>query len=84
MSTIGTIWSIGRYDDALDAGSDAPDDMSVTLANTLGGILYEVGRVEEAKEAFARSIDGSASDQHSARLNRAIAEWDYGAVRQVC
>ena len=69
---------VGRYDDALDAGRDAPGDMSVTLANTLGEILYEVGRVEEAREAFTRSLDGSASDQHSARLNRAIAEWDYG------
>ena len=69
---------VGRYDDALDAGREAPGDMSVTLANTLGEILYEVGRIDEAKEAFARSIDGSASDRHSARLNRAIAEWDYG------
>ena len=69
---------VGRYDDALNAGREAPDELSVALANTLGEILYKVGRVDEARAAFARSIDGSASDRNSARLNQAIAEWDYG------
>lgn len=47
---------VGRYDDALEAGAEAPGEISVAVANTLGEILYQVGRVEEAREAFARSI----------------------------
>ena len=49
---------VGRYDDAMRAGRDAPDELSVALANTLGEILYKVGRVDEARAAFARSIEG--------------------------
>ncbi len=78
VAYMAALAEVGRYDDALDMGTEAPGGMSVAVANTLGEILYQVGRVEEAREAFARSIDGSAGDRHSARLNQAIAEWDYG------
>ena len=78
VAYMAALAEVGRYDDALDMGTEAPGGMSVAVANTLGEILYQVGRVEEAREAFARSIDGSAGDRHSAQLNQAIAEWDYG------
>ena len=61
VAYMAALAEVGRYDDALDMGTEAPGGMSVAVANTLGEILYQVGRVEEAREAFARSIDGSAA-----------------------
>ncbi len=69
---------IGRYEEALEEGAKAPDALSVGLANSIGEILYEVGRVDEAREQFERAWQGGAWDRHIARLNRAILEWTYG------
>lgn len=69
---------VGRYDDALEAGTAAPEELAVELANTVGEVLYETGRIDEAKASFDRAWDGGASDRHTARLNRAVAEWFYG------
>ncbi len=70
--------TVGRYDDALEAGATAPEALAIDLANTIGEVFYETGRIDEARASFDRAWDGGASDRHTARLNRAIAEWFYG------
>ncbi len=51
--------------------------LSLELANSIGEVLYEVGRVDEALEHFEHAWRGGARDRHTARLNRAILEWTY-------
>ena len=78
VSYLGALAEMGRYDEALEAGDQAPDALSVELANSIGEVLYEIGRVEAAREQFERSWQGAARDRHTARLNLAILEWTYG------
>ena len=69
---------IGRYEDALEAVRQAPPEMAAELANTAGEILYELGRIDQARGQFNRAVQGGAVDRNSARLNLAIIEWTYG------
>ncbi len=75
---LGALAEIGRYEEAIEEGAKAPDALSVELANSIGEVLYEVGRIDEAREQFDRAWQGRAGDRHTARLNRAILEWTYG------
>ena len=75
---LGALAEIGRYEEAIEEGAKAPDALSVELANSIGEVLYEVGRLEEAREHFVRAWEGRAWDRHTARLNQAILEWTYG------
>jgi tetratricopeptide (TPR) repeat protein len=69
---------VGQYEDALDASRQAPPYFSTELANTVGEVLYELGRIEEAREQFNRAVQGGAIDRNSALLNLAVIEWTYG------
>ena len=74
---LGALAEVGRYDEALEAGAQAPEALSVELANSIGEVLFAVGRVDEAREHFERAWEGGARDRHTARLNQAILEWTY-------
>ena len=69
---------VGRYEEAIEAGAQAPEALSGELSNSVGEVLYQVGRLDEARRHFDRSWQGGARDRHTARLNRAILEWTYG------
>ena len=79
---VAALAEVGRYEEALAVGADAPEALSVTLANTIGEILYAVGRLDEAREYFDRAWEGGAHDRNVARLNRAILDWTYGDREQ--
>ncbi len=76
----GALREVGRYGEAADATrrflSSVP--RSVELSNTLGEILRFTGADEEARRAFARAIEGGASDSLAARLNLAVLRYDRG------
>ena len=78
IAYLNALAEVGRYDEALDAGAQAPEALSAELANSVGEVLYQVGRLDEAREQFDRSWNAGARDRHTARLNRAIIEWRYG------
>ena len=78
MSYLEALAEVGRYEEALDAGARAPEAFATELSNTLGEILLEVGRVDEARKNFDRAWRGDARDRHTARLNAAVLEWTYG------
>ena len=69
---------VGRYEEAIEAGAQAPEALSGELSNSVGEVLYQVGRLDEARRHFDRSWQGGARDRHTARLNRAILQWTYG------
>ena len=78
MAYLSALAEVGRYEDALEAVSQAPPAILTELANTAGEILYELGQIDRAREQFVRSVQGGAVDRNSARLNLAIIEWSYG------
>ena len=78
VSYVMALAEVGRYDEALEVAAQAPEALSLELANSIGEVLYEVGRVDEAREYFEHAWRGGARDRHTARLNRAILEWTYG------
>ena len=72
----------GHYDDALER-VDAfleKEPASVELDNARGELLYERGRVDEARAAFEKAIAGGALDSLDAELNLAILIYDEGDV----
>ncbi len=74
----------GRYDEAL-ARVDAfleKEPASVELENTRGEILYERGRIDEARGAFEKSNSGGARDHLVAELNLAILAYESGDVAE--
>jgi tetratricopeptide (TPR) repeat protein len=78
VAYLSALAEVGRYEDALEAVSQAPPAITTELANTAGEIFYELGQIDRAREEFARSIQGGAMDRNSARLNLAVIEWRYG------
>ena len=78
MAYLSALAEVGRYEDALEAVSQAPAAIVTELANTAGEILYELGQIDRAREQFVRAVQGGAVDRNSARLNLAIIEWRYG------
>lgn len=74
----------GRYDEALGR-VDAfltKEPASVELENTRGELLYERGRIADARTAFEKAISGRAEDYLVAELNVAILEHDSGDVAE--
>ena len=72
----------GQYDDGL-VRVDAflqKEPASVELENTRGELLYERGRVNEARAAFEKAIAGRGRDSLDAELNLAILLYDEGDV----
>ena len=78
VAYLSALAEVGRYEDALEAASEAPAAFATELANTAGEIFYELGRIDQAREQFNRAVQGGALDRNSARLNLAIIEWTYG------
>lgn len=70
------LMDVGRYADAVTALQSAPSRMQPEIANTLGEAMRALGRLEEARVAFAAAERGA--DSLSARLNRAIMQLDAG------
>ena len=78
VAYLSALAEVGRYEDALEAVSEAPSAFATELANTSGEIFYELGRIDQAREQFNRAVEGGAVDRNSARLNLALIEWTYG------
>jgi len=78
VAYLSALAEVGRYDDALEALTQAPPVLATELANTAGEIYYELGQIDRARDAFNRAVRGGALDRLSARLNLAIIEWTYG------
>jgi tetratricopeptide (TPR) repeat protein len=74
----------GRYEEALGVAAkfQAREPASAALASARGEILYDLGRVEEARAEFERSIAGRASDRLTAELNLAILIHEQGDLDQ--
>ncbi len=78
VAYLAALAEVGRYEDALEALTEAPPVLATELANTAGEIYYGLGQIDRAREQFDRAVQGGAVDRHSARLNLAIIEWTYG------
>ena len=78
VAYLSALAEVGRYEDALEALTQAPPVLATELANTAGEIYYGLGQINRAREQFDRAVQGGAVDRHSARLNLAIIEWTYG------
>ncbi len=78
VAYLSALAEVGRYEDALEALTQAPLVIATELANTAGEIYYELGQIDRARDQFNRAVRGGAVDRHSARLNLAIIEWTYG------
>ncbi|RMH14356.1 MAG: hypothetical protein D6701_11370, partial [Gemmatimonadetes bacterium] len=75
---IRVLAEVGRYDEAVEVGLRAPAGEAVEVATALGEVFYQTGRLEQARESFARAVQEGASDAEVARLNEAIREHAYG------
>ncbi len=78
VAFLSALAEVGRYEEALEAARQAPPAFSTEIANTTGEIFYQLGRIDEARQQFNRSVQGGAIDRNSALLNLAIIEWTYG------
>ena len=78
VAYLSALAEVGRYEDALEALTQAPPVIATELANTAGEIYYGLGQIDRARYQFNRAVQGGAVDRHSARLNLAIIEWTYG------
>ena len=78
VAYLSALAEVGRYEEALEEVSQAPPAIAIELANTAGEILFGLGRIDQARDQFNRSIQGGAVDRISARLNLAIIEWTFG------
>jgi tetratricopeptide (TPR) repeat protein len=78
VAYLSALAEVGRYDDALAAIREAPPALANELANSAGEILFELGRIDEAREQFNRAVAGGAVDRTSARVNLGVIEWTYG------
>jgi tetratricopeptide (TPR) repeat protein len=72
----------GAYDEALSIIQrfESREPASVALSNARGEILYETGRIVEAREAFEKSVAGKAEDVLTAELNLAVLLHEEGSV----
>ncbi len=77
---IGALAEVGRYGEAEDAARRylVSESNSPEIWNSLGEVLYLVGRIDEAADAFARAMNEGASDSLDARLNLAVLRWERG------
>ncbi len=78
VAYLSALTEVGRYEDALEALTQAPPVLETELANSAGEIYFALGRIDEARVQFNRAVQGRAVDQHSARLKLAVIEWTYG------
>ncbi len=72
----------GAYDEALSVIQrfESREPASAALSNVRGEILYETGRIAEAREAFEKAVAGKASDSLTAELNLAVLVHEEGSV----
>ena len=72
----------GGYDQALEVAEkfQSREPASAALKNARGEVLYEMGRIADAREAFEKAISGRASDALQAELNLAILLYEEGSV----
>ncbi len=72
----------GRYKEAEQRAREyeAQRPGSNDLTNTLGEILYETGRIDAARDAFARANVSRASDRRIAQLNLAVLFYERGEI----
>jgi tetratricopeptide (TPR) repeat protein len=79
MSALRTV---GRHEEglALVERFHEREPASVELENRRGEILYDLGRIDEARTSFERAIEGRASDHLVAELNLAVLLYESGEV----
>jgi tetratricopeptide (TPR) repeat protein len=72
----------GAHDDALSVIQrfESREPASVALSNARGEILYQMGRIAEAREAFEKAVAGRAPDALTAELNLAVLLYEEGSV----
>lgn len=72
----------GAYDEALSVIQrfESREPASVALSNVRGEILYETGRIAEAREAFEKAVAGKAEDVLTAELNLAVIVHEEGSL----
>ena len=72
----------GQNDEALGRVDAfvAKEPASVELENVRGEVLYETGRIDDARAAFEKAIAGGARNHLSAELNLAILYREQGDV----
>ena len=72
----------GAYDEALSVIQrfESREPASVALSNVRGEILYETGRIAEAREAFEKAVAGKAEDVLTAELNLAVILHEQGSL----
>ncbi len=72
----------GRYKEAEERAREyeAQRPGSNDLTNTLGEILYETGRINAARDAFARANASRAPDRLTAQLNLAVLFYERGDI----
>lgn len=72
----------GRHDDALARITTflETEPASVELENVRGEIHYALGRLEPARAAFERAVEGRARDYLTAELNLAILSFEAGEL----
>jgi tetratricopeptide (TPR) repeat protein len=72
----------GDYEGALSVIDrfQSREPASVELATRRGEILYAIGREDEARKEFERSIAGRAVDHLRAELNLAVYLYEHGAI----
>jgi tetratricopeptide (TPR) repeat protein len=69
---------VGQYGDAEQALKRAPAELAAALANTLGDVLTQQGKVPEAEAAYRTAVQQRAADSLSARLNLALLRYGRG------
>jgi len=72
----------GAYDEALSVIErfENREPASAALSNVRGEILYETGRIAEAREAFEKAVAGKASDWLTAELNLGVLLHQEGSI----
>jgi len=72
----------GAYDEALSIIQrfESGEPASAALSNVRGEILYDTGRIAEARAAFEKAVAGKAPDALTAELNLAVLLHEEGSV----
>jgi len=72
----------GAYDEALSViqAFESREPASVALSNVRGEILYDRGKIAEAREAFETAVAGKAPDALTAELNLAVLIHQQGSI----
>ena len=74
----------GAYDEALSVIQrfESREPASLALSNIRGEILYQTGRIAEAREAFEKAVAGKAEDVLTAELNLAVLVHEEGLAHE--